>query len=140
MTLYLAKWCVNSSRMNYLARTTPHHLTRADALDFDKAVLETIGASCTILLSAQQRVRCGFGRKKGGLGLRSIANSVDAAYIASRSTTDGLCRRMRPEHKAAHRDPDGYLQDAIASLRDKLPGRTLDSVDSRTWRKIHSTL
>ncbi len=129
VTHYLAKWCVNGSRMNYLARTTPPQWTHDASLDFDKAVVDTIGAACNIVLSDAQRTRCGFSAKTGGLGLRTIADRVDAAYIASRAATDRWCRRIRPEHKGAHDLRDGHLQHAIDSLRRRLPDVDVGNMD-----------
>ena len=54
--------------MNYLARTTPPEFTRTAACDFGKAVVDTIGATCNVVLSDMQCTRAGFSTKEGGLG------------------------------------------------------------------------
>ena len=51
VTHYLVKWCVNGSRMNYMARTTPCSVTREAATSFDKAVVDALATSCNLVLS-----------------------------------------------------------------------------------------
>ncbi len=79
VTQYLLKWCVNGSRMNYIARTTPRSATHDEALAFDKDVAEAFAASCNLALSDKQRARVNFSGKNGGIGLRSIAERIDGA-------------------------------------------------------------
>ena len=72
-------------------RTTPPEFTQTAACDFDAAVVDMFGATCNVVLSDMQRTRVGFSIKEGGLGLRTIADKNDAAYIASRHAAHFLC-------------------------------------------------
>ena len=87
VTHFLATWCINGSRLNYLARTTAPEFTQIATCDFGKAVVDTIGATCNVVLSDRQRSRAVFSTKEGSLGLRTFANETGAAYIASRNAT-----------------------------------------------------
>ena len=99
--------------MNYLARTTPPEFTQTAACDFDKAVVDTIGATCNVVLSDMQRTKAGFSTKEGGLGLRTIADKTEAAYIASRNATHILCTQIRHCHRGDQNPRDQHLQSAI---------------------------
>ncbi len=118
---YLVKWCVNGGRMNYTVRTTPPCATSSAAATFDAAVVDAVAASCNLVLSEKQRARIAFPLKRGGMGVRSVADRADAAYVASRAATHELCRRIRPRHGGEHNDRDTYLQSAMASLHERLP-------------------
>ena len=65
---FLARWCINGSRLNFLARTTPPEFTQTAACDFDAAVVGMFGATCNVVLSDMQRTRVGVqfqGRRFG---------------------------------------------------------------------------
>ena len=122
VTHFLAKWCINGSRLNYLARTTPPELTQIAACDFDKAVVDTIGATCNVVLSDMQRTMAGFSPKEGSLGLLTIADKTEAAYIASRNATHILCTRIRHNYRGDQNSRDQHVQSAIDALDITLPG------------------
>ena len=65
VTHFLAKWCINGSRMNYLARTTLPEFTQTAACDCNKAVVDTIEATCNVVLSDMQRARARFSTEEG---------------------------------------------------------------------------
>ena len=118
---YLIKWCVNGSRMNYIVRTTPHLATCDAAAVFDAAVVDAFAASCNLVLSEKQRAQIAFPTKKGGMGVRTVADRADAAYVASRAATHELCRRIRPQHRGEHGNRDANLQSSVESLQERLP-------------------
>ena len=106
----------------FLARTTPPEFTQMAACDFDTAVVDTIGATCNVVLSDMQRTRAGFSTKEGGLGLRTIANKTQAAYIASRNATHNLCTRIRHSHRGDQNSRDQHLHSVIDALDIMVPG------------------
>ena len=90
--------------------------------DFDAAVADMIGATCNVVLSDMQRTRVGFSIKEGGLGLRTIADKTDAAYIASRHATHFLCTQIRHCHRGNQNPRDDHLQRAMDALDVVGPG------------------
>ena len=122
---YLMRWCVNGSRMNYMVRTTPPTLTCAAAAAFDDSVTGCMGAICGIHLTESQRLQSRFGIREGGLGVRSVGDRADAAYIASRAMTHEVCKAIRPQHGWIGADTDQHLQAAVDSLRPKLADASL---------------
>ena len=122
ITHFLARWCINGSRLNYLARTTPPECTQTAACDFHAAVVDMIEATCNVVLSDMQRTRVGFSTKEGGLGLRTIADKTDAAYIASRHATHFLCTQIRHCHRGNQNPRDDHLQRAMDALDVVGPG------------------
>ena len=80
------------------------------------------GATCNVVLSDMQRTRVGFIIKEGGLGLRTIADKTDAAYIASRHATHFLCTRIRHCHRGDQNPRDDHLQRAMDALDVVVPG------------------
>ncbi len=66
-------------------------------------------ASCNLALSDKQRARVNFSGENGGIGLRSIAERIDGAYVASRAATHELCRRIRPQHHGDHANRGSHL-------------------------------
>ena len=139
---YLLKWCVNGGRMNYMARTTPCSATHDAALAFDKDVAEAFAASCNLALSDRQRSRVNFSVKNGGIGLRSIADRVDGAYVASRAATHELCRRIRLQHRGDHANRDPHLRHAMASLEQKVGDSELlgSDLDKITQSKLNEEI
>ena len=121
VTHFLAKWCTNGSRLNYLARTTPPEFTQIAACDFDKGVVDTIGATHNVALSDMQRTRAGFSTKEGR-ELHTIDDKTEAAYIASRNATHILCTRIRHSHRGDQNSRDQHLQSAIDALDIMVPG------------------
>ena len=121
VTHFLARFCINGSRFYCLARTTPAEFTQTAACDFDAAVVDMIGATCNIVLSDMQRTRVGFSTMEGGLGLRTIADKTDAAYMASRSATH-VCTQIRQCHRGIHNPRDEHLQRAMDALDVVGPG------------------
>ena len=69
-----------------------------------------------------QRTRVGFSIKEGGLGLRTIADKTDAAYIASRHATHFLCTQIRHCHRGDQNPRDDHLQRAMDALDVVGPG------------------
>ncbi len=122
---YLLKWCVNGSRMNYLVRTTPPSATHDAAKQFDAAMVDALAASCGLVLSEAQRTRVTFAADAGGLGLRCVADRVDAAYVASRAATHAVCRAIWPQHVWDADRIDTPLGLAASSLQLKLPNVSL---------------
>ena len=120
VTHFLAKWCINAIRLNYLARSTPPVFSQTAACDFDKAVVDTIGTTCNVL--SEQRTRAGFSTKEGGLGLRTIADKTEAADIVSRHATHVLCSQIRHCHRGDQNPRDQHLQRAIDALDVVGPG------------------
>ncbi len=107
--------CVNSSRLNYMARTTPCDATREAATAFDRDAVEAFAAASRTPLTERQRLRAGFAVWDGGLGLRPIGDRVDAAYIASRAATHELCRAISAAHSWNVDSPDDPLHEACVS-------------------------
>ena len=56
---------------------------------------------------------------RSGLGLRGTVVSADAAYVASRAATHGLCKALREDHPWGS-EPGAPLGDALARLRERL--------------------
>ena len=81
-----------------------------------------IGTTCNVVLSDMQRTRVGFSTKEGGLGLRTIADKTDAAYVASRNATHVLCTQIRPCHRGNHIPRHEHLQRAMDALDVVGPG------------------
>ena len=84
--------------------------------------MDTIGATCNVVLSDMQRTRAGFSTKEGGLGLRTMADKTEAAYIASRHATHVLCTQIRHRHRGDQHLRDQHLQRAIDALDVVGPG------------------
>ena len=59
---------------------------------------------------------------EGGLGLGTIADKIEAAYIASRKTTHILCTRIRHSHRGDQNSRDQHLQSAIEALDTMVAG------------------
>jgi len=97
-TQYLLAHSVNAGRMNYMARTTPASMCREAANDFDKAVLQTAAVALKQKWSTHEAQQSSFSTRDGGLGLRPVADILDAAYIGSRAATHELCASIRPAH------------------------------------------
>ena len=81
-----------------------------------KAVVDTIGATCNVVLPDMQRTRAGFSTEVGVLGLRTIAYKTEAAYIASRNATHILCIQIRHSHRGDQNSRHQHLQNAIDAL------------------------
>ena len=64
----------------------------------------------------------GSALRKGSLGLRTIADKIEAAYIASRNATHILCTRIRHSHRGDQNSRDQHLQSAIDALDIMVPG------------------
>ena len=75
-----------------------------------------------VVLSDMQRTRARFSTEKGGLGLRTIADKTEAAYIASRNATHILCTQIRHGHRGDQNPRDQHLQSAIDALDILVPG------------------
>ena len=76
------------------------------------------------------------------MGIRSLADRVDAAYIASRAATHEICKKIRPQQKGGQNDRDGHLQNAIESFKSKLPmSETFeDELEKITQNKLNEKI
>ena len=107
-TLFLLlKWCINGCRMNCLVRTTPPEFTQTASCDFDKAVLETVEATCNVVLCDIQRTRADFQHQETRFGVAlDCGQKTEATYIASRNATHIWCTQIR--HCLSHRGPKAF--------------------------------
>ena len=62
---YLLRWSCNTSRMNYLARTTPFDICKGGLQKFDEAVREAFGTCTALPLTSQQQMQASFKVKSG---------------------------------------------------------------------------
>ena len=115
VAFYLLRSSGNSSRMLYLARTTPKEMCGAAFQQFDAAVrsafVQTTGLELSDASWRQAALRAG----SGGLGLRASDDVADPAYLASRASI----------HRQAALVWSGYYWDAAS------PASFLEAAASR---------
>ena len=141
VSYYLLRQSVNASRMNYLLRTTPPTHTRDAAAEFDASVLSCLQAACGLALSDGQRAQATLPVRLGGLGLRSAAESADAAYTASRAVTHSICCKLSAEYRWDVDFPGSHLACATERLKSNCPSLNVTGdLDSLTQRYLNKAL
>ncbi|CAE8614264.1 unnamed protein product [Polarella glacialis] len=119
---YLLRWSCNSSRMNYMARTTPAAGCSDGLRLFDKATEAAFRSVTGLPLTQQQWTQATFGVKDGGLGLRAAASVADAAYLGSRAATHDACKAIRPAHRWDSNGDESPIAAAIGRCSAELAG------------------
>jgi hypothetical protein len=110
--------CCGSSKVTWLARTTPPGSIRGALHEFDARVRSAFGAVMRTALSPAQWEQASLGPASGGMGLRGIASHAAAAYLSSRALTHHLCVQSDP---AATWSGDVSVKDAVRQVEALLP-------------------
>ena len=82
----------------YYVRATPRDLLKHLLDRFDEGVRDVLEQIIGGGLSDSQWAQATLGVKQGGLGVRTISEIADAAYIASRAETYENCKTMDDKH------------------------------------------
>eukprot|EP00754_Rhynchopus_humris_P002073 Rhum_TRINITY_DN11163_c1_g1::Rhum_TRINITY_DN11163_c1_g1_i1::g.42832::m.42832 len=114
VALALLRHCGGFCRLVFYMRSLGHCGARAYLERFDAAVLETL---CSIIgapdgqLSESVRMQAALGIRRGGLGVRRVAEHAEAAALAAASGTFDLCVQLDP---AFTWDAEGWRRSATA--------------------------
>jgi hypothetical protein len=83
--------------------------------DFDAAVIDAASAAVD-----QHWAQASFNAAEGGLGLGSVAEVLEAAYVGSRAATHDICLGIRPLQRWEHQSAGTALATAFEHLRQEI--------------------
>ena len=114
--LFLLRY--QTSRMDYIARTTPLDSCKSALERFDSGSRACFEHVIGISTSDSQWAQAALPSRHSGLGLRSAYFHADAAYVASRASTAVLCNNIWTEMTAS---TDDWLHDSVARINARVP-------------------
>jgi hypothetical protein len=88
---------------------------------FDAAVCQAASSAIGQHWTQRQREQASFKAADGGLGILSVAEVLDAAYVGSRAATHELCVAIRPAQRWEHAEDTTPLSAAVANLQQAIP-------------------
>ena len=129
--LYLLRYQIG--RMDYLIRTTPASMCEAALVRFDADIRCSYQAIVARVLTEVQWEHACLPTRDGGLGLRSVRGSADAAYYSSRAATWERCEAIYSGYAGLMDDP---VRQVEANINSQLDLRVLNKVHVHTnWCK-----
>ena len=111
--LYLLRYQIG--RMDYLIRTTPASMCEAALVQFDAGIRCSYQAIVARVLTESQWEHACLPTRDGGLGLRSVRGSADAAYYSSRAATWERCEAIYSGYASLMDDPVRQVESNVNS-------------------------
>ena len=96
VALLLLRHCVFWGKIVFSARVVPHTLHASALAEFDAAVRDCLESFLCASLKAQDWSLATLSTKSSGLGLREVSKHCPAAFLASSSGSQVLCRKIDP--------------------------------------------
>ena len=113
-----------TSRMEYTTRACPQDLGKRSLRQFDSSIRSCFERIVGFGCSDTEWKQATLPSRYGGWGFRACLFHSDAAYLASRSSTEGLCKAIWPGFNTT---TGGFVQAAIHRLNAQVsPGEQLD--------------
>ena len=114
--LYLMQY--QTGRMEYISRSTPFALCQDALLRFDLSVRNCFESIMGSRFTNTEWQQARLPMRYSGLGMRSAHFYADAAYLASRAATQGLCEDIWDGFTLDESDP---VHTTINRLNERLP-------------------
>ena len=154
VALLLLRYCASFGKLVFSARVVPHQHHASALQNFDQEVHACLETFLATNFSQDERTLSTLSTKLGGLGLRSALRHSCAAFLASRTSCQDLCKELDPAHTTDTTSPSPTVAAALADYNatvhadarlDTLPAEALrqqqlsTALDDHTLSQQRST-
>lgn len=135
--LHLVRHRVSFCKLAYSARTVPPSLHSGALQEFSTSIKAALGELVATALPEKAWDQAKLSIKGGGLGLRGVDEHASAAFLASVSASNGMCKAIDENFDPADEEGHLLLQETRRDFQRRVLPQAVADVETQAHRQRH---